>query len=213
MQRVIAYIDGFNLYFGLKSKNWRRYYWLDLRKLVLNLLKPNQQLVYTKYFTARIHDNQKDPGKQKRQSTFLEAVETLPDTRIYYGHYLPKQQKCFSCGATWNAHEEKMTDVNIAVELLTDAFDDAFDTALIVSADSDLAAPIETVRSRFPDKRVIMAFPPDRQSKHLEKLATACFRIGRKKFHDSQFPERITKPDGFVIQRPDSWPAPGGDDA
>lgn len=25
--RVIAYIDGFNLYFGLKSKGWKRYYW------------------------------------------------------------------------------------------------------------------------------------------------------------------------------------------
>ena len=35
MERVNAYIDGFNLYFGLKSKGWRRYYWLDLRALVI----------------------------------------------------------------------------------------------------------------------------------------------------------------------------------
>ncbi len=29
MDRVIVYIDGFNLYFGLKSKGWRRYFWLN----------------------------------------------------------------------------------------------------------------------------------------------------------------------------------------
>jgi len=52
MDRVIAYIDGFNLYFGLRDKGWRRYLWLDVQKLSTNLLKPGQQLVFTKYFTA-----------------------------------------------------------------------------------------------------------------------------------------------------------------
>ena len=202
MERVIAYIDGFNLYFGLKSKGWRRYYWLDLRALVVNLLKPGQQLVEVKYFTARLSH---DPDKQKRQNTFLEAVALLPDTRIFYGHYLPKPQRCFRCGATWNSHEEKMTDVNIAVELLNDAADDRFDTALLISADSDLSAPVEAVGKRLPKKRVVVACPPDRQSKRLERMAHACFRIGRKKLQDSQFPETITKPDGFTLKRPESW--------
>ena len=54
MERVIAYIDGFNLYYGLKSSGWRRYYWLNIQRLVQNLLKPNQRLILTKYFTSRI---------------------------------------------------------------------------------------------------------------------------------------------------------------
>src|SRR3989344_195217 len=205
MDRVIVYIDGFNLYFGLKSKGWRRYFWLNPQKLVQNLLKPGQKLVFTKYFTARVSNNPRDPDKHKRQATFLEAIETLPDTRIYYGHYLPKPQTCFKCGATWTAHEEKMTDVKIAVEMLNDAYDDAFDTAMLVSADSDLSAPVEAIRARFPKKRVVVACPPDRQSKRLESVASACFRIGRKKFHDSQFPDELRKPDGFVLKRPASW--------
>ncbi len=65
MDRLIAYIDGFNLYFGMKDKGWRRYYWLNLQKLCKNLLKSNQKLITTKYFTARITD---PPDKQKRQS-------------------------------------------------------------------------------------------------------------------------------------------------
>jgi hypothetical protein len=205
MDRVIAYIDGFNLYFGLKSKGWRRYYWLNPRALVMNLLKPGQHLVSTKYFTARITSPANDPGKQRRQNTILEAIGTLPDTRIFYGHYLPKTQTCFRCGSTWNAHEEKMTDVNIAVEILKDAFDDAFDTAFVLSADSDLTAPVEAVRSRFPAKRVVIACPPDRQSKRLESAANAHFRIGRKKIQDSQFPDEVVKSNDFVLRRPPSW--------
>ena len=42
-----------------------------------------------------------------------------------------------------------MTDVNIAVELLQDAFQDAFDTAILISADSDLIAPIAAVKRSF----------------------------------------------------------------
>ena len=32
-RRVAVYVDGFNLYYGLRSKGWRRYYWLDLHRL------------------------------------------------------------------------------------------------------------------------------------------------------------------------------------
>ena len=205
MERVIAYIDGFNLYFGMKSKGWRRYYWLDPRSLVLNLLKPTQLLVEVKYFTARISSCSMHSEKQKRQNTFLEAVETNPDTRVFYGHFLRKPQVCFRCGATWDTHEEKMTDVNIAVEMSNDAFDDLLDTALLISADSDLIAPIKAIRARFPEKRVVLACPPNRQSKRLESAAHAYFRIGRKKIQDSRLPDRVPKPDGFVLLRPSSW--------
>ena len=54
MARVIAYIDGFNLYFGLKSQGWERYLWLNVQTLAGNLLQPGQTLVHTKYFTARV---------------------------------------------------------------------------------------------------------------------------------------------------------------
>ena len=44
MSRVIVYIDGFNLFFGLRSKGWRKYYWLDFARLAQTLIKPAQQL-------------------------------------------------------------------------------------------------------------------------------------------------------------------------
>ena len=205
MERVIAYIDGFNLYFGMREKGWGRYLWLDVHALVNNLLKPRQRLVRTKYFTSRVSGTRSDPGKPQRQNTYLDALGTLPDLDIFYGHYLPKNVQCFSCGATWVSHEEKMTDVNIAVALLLDAYDNAFDTAILMTGDSDLRAPVFEMRARFPKKRLIMGFPPARESVVLRKVANAALIIGRKKLADSQFPERVTKADGYVLSRPPSW--------
>lgn len=203
--RVMVYIDGFNLYFGLKSRGWKRYYWLDIQRLALNLLKPFQTLVEVKYFTARISANPRDPSKQRRQALFLEALQTLPKARIFYGHYLPKPQSCFKCGSTWNTHEEKMTDVNIAVELVRDAYENLFDTGLLISADSDLAPPVEAVLNRFSEKKVIIICPPDRHSARLEGAGTTTFRLGRKVLQDSQFPDEYPKPDGFILRRPGKW--------
>lgn len=205
MQRVIAYIDGFNLFFGLRDKGWRRYYWLNPAALAGNLLKPGQHLLETHYFTARISANPRDAGKHIRQQAYLEAIEATSGVRVHYGHYLTKTKQCLRCHASWQHHEEKMTDVQIAVKLLTDAFDDRYDTALLVSADSDLTPPVAAVKARFADKRIIMACPPQRQSKRLEAECHACLRLGRKTLQDSQFPDQLEKPDGFILARPAHW--------
>lgn len=205
MKRVVAYIDGFNLYFGLRSKGWRRYYWLDVQKLAANLLSKGQELVAAKYFTARVSATSRDPDKAKRQSIYLDALKAHSDTKIVYGHYLAKPIRCFKCSATWQTHEEKMTDVNIAVELLTDAFDGIFDTALIISGDSDLSRAIELVRNRFPGKSVCVAFPPTRISQRLQNIANAYFVIGRRKLAQSQLPSPVMTADGYALERPLSW--------
>jgi len=205
VERVIAYVDGFNLYFGLKSKGWQRYYWLDVPALVGNLLQPDQHLVQTKYFTSRVSSSATDRDKPKRQNTYLEALHTLPNLSMYFGHYLQQSVTCIRCSATWQKYAEKMTDVNIATELLTDAFQDSFDTAMLISGDSDLTAPIRTVRQVFPEKRVVVAFPPERRSVELAKVASTSFHIGRVKIAESQLPEQVAKPDGYILQRPAKW--------
>ena len=101
MDRVIFYIDGFNLYYGLKSKSWRQFYWLDLVRLANVLLKPDQTLVAARYFTARIMPTGLDGAdKKKRQDTYLEALATLPNVYIHYGYFLEKARRCHACGST-----------------------------------------------------------------------------------------------------------------
>lgn len=202
MERVITYIDGFNLYFGLREGGFRRFLWLDLVDMSTRLLRPPQKLVQSKYFTARVAS---PPDKQRRQSVYLEALATLPDLQIFYGKYQLNRRQCRNCNYTDSVPSEKMTDVNIAVELLTDAFQDHFDTAMLISADSDLRGPIEAVLRLFPTKRVVVAFPPKRNSAELMRVASAYLHIGRAALAGSQFSDEVTKSDGYVLRRPVSW--------
>lgn len=204
-QRVIVYIDGFNLYFGLRSKNWRKYYWLDLMRLSQALLKSDQVLESVRYFTTRICDNGRNSEDMRRQVTYLEALGTLEGLSIEYGHYLSKTRKCMKCAAKWPDYEEKMTDVNIAVRLMSDAFDDRFDTALLISGDSDLTTPVEQVCKRFPKKRVIVVSPPGRHSSNLNKAASGGFVLGEAKLRQSQLPATIERQDGYLLHRPEHW--------
>lgn len=202
--RVVAYIDGFNLYFGIRDSRVKRYLWLDLPQLAGNLLKPGQTLSMTKYFTSRVSG---PGGKQQRQSLYLDALATIPQSRlrIFYGQYAERPRLCTRCKGTDLVPSEKMTDVNIATEMLVDAFRDRYDVALLVSADSDLCPPINKIRSLFPDKRVVVAFPPGRGSSALRKCASASFVIGRAKLAGSQFPDQINAPGGVILARPSRW--------
>ena len=205
MQRVIAYIDGFNLYYGLRARYRRRFIWLDLREMVSELLKDDQALVKIKYFTAMVSSTPRDPQKNRRQVMYLDALQTLPDLEVHYGHYLHKRVVCYRCRRAWDAPEEKMTDVNIASEMLFDAFADDYDTAFLVSGDSDLARVVQRIRGHFGQKRIVVAFPPKRESAHLKRSASAYLTIGRTTLARSQFPERVTTDKGFVLERPSEW--------
>lgn len=161
--RVVAYIDGYNLYHGLRDEGWRRYLWLDLRALAESLIRESQKLVLTKYFTTRISYPEL---KRKRQSDYLEAIQAHcgDSLEMFWGHYQSEARTCNGCGRIEQISNEKKTDVNIAVEMMTDAFRNIFDTALIITADSDLVPAVSAVRRLFPEKTVVAAFPPARFS-------------------------------------------------
>ena len=205
MQRVAVYIDGLNLYYGLKSKGWRRYYWLDVQRLSQNLLHPYQRLRFVRYFTAKLLPDYTSAERIARQDAYLQAISTLPKVDIQYGFHSVKTITCRHCGETIRTYEEKMTDVNIAVALLQDAHDDLYDTAILISADSDLTAPIQIVRQKYANKRVIVRFPPNRSSQDLRAAASASSLISREVFRDSQLPDPVAKPDGYPVHKPARW--------
>lgn len=205
MPRVAVYVDGFNLYFGLREKGWRKHYWLDLVALGTALLKPGQTLAGVHYFTSRIRAHGANAADRQRQNTYLEALATRPGLQTHFGHYLEKPQRCHRCGSTWMSYEEKMTDVNIAVQMLSDAFADSFDVALLVSGDSDLTTPIRKLRAQFPAKRLIVAFPPARSSFELQKASHAYFTVGEANLRQSHLPDQVKRADGFVLARPSHW--------
>lgn len=55
--RVIAYIDGYNLYCGMRDASLQSSRWLDLHALCESLLEPDQRLELVRYFTTRVRDD------------------------------------------------------------------------------------------------------------------------------------------------------------
>ena len=205
-ERVIAYIDGYNLYFGLLDARLQTSRWLDLHGVCTALLKPRQQLDLVRYFTTSVRN---DPDAAKRQAIFIDALRARRGIEIDFGLFLSKPITCRKCNTQWSKPEEKRTDVNIAVRLLNDAYDDRFDMALMVSGDSDLVPIVESVRERLPRKRVIVASPPKRWSTDLAQSATAAFQVSRAAVRSNRLPDPVVTSEGVELRAPPGWlPAP-----
>jgi uncharacterized LabA/DUF88 family protein len=203
-ERLIFYIDGFNLYFGLRERGWRKYYWLNLQEMCSRLIRSGQELVKVQYFTARINKAKED--KRRRQLTYLEALETLPLLEIHYATYLASPQTCFKCGHTFTKYSEKKSDVNIAVKIITDALEDLYDTAVLISADSDLTPCMEAIKKYFPSKKVLLFFPPKRSSMALRNAChTYCGVLNKTTISKSQLPETVISKIGYTLTRPEHW--------
>lgn len=201
--RVIAYVDGFSLYFGMKEKGWRRYYWLNVRSLCQKLLRPDQHLVGVKYFTSRIKKS--SPEKRRRQSTYIDALNATGGVAPFYGKYQWTPIKCRQCGHEDELPEEKMTDVQLAVEMVSDAYGNDFDMALLVTGDADLTPSIEKIRAVFPHKRVLVAFPPLRTNDELRRVASAFVHVTDTILGQCQLPDDIPTTGGYKLRRPAEW--------
>lgn len=175
--------------------------WLNLYSLSEALLKTNQELMAVKFFSSKI---KRAAEKQSRQWLYWQALEEV-GVKITPGHFQPNDVVCRNCKIRWLSHKEKMTDVNMATAIFEDAFQDAYDAALIISGDSDFVAPIKAIYRNFENKRVVVAFPPNRTSVYLKKIARSYFTIGRKNLKDHQLPLEITKADGYTLHKPKEW--------
>jgi uncharacterized LabA/DUF88 family protein len=210
--RCSVYIDGFNLYFGLREAKFQKYYWLDLGAFARSLCNTDQQVVSNKYFTSRISGAQpgdsrsqiaKRNGKRLRQKTYLNALQATGGVQIIEGKFYASAANCQFCKKGWTDYQEKMTDVNIATALLVDAYENKFDIAFVVSGDSDLSPPVEAVVRLFPHKKVIVWFPPNRVSAQLSKVASNSLHITVQHLKH-QLPNPINI-NGHNVSRPLEW--------
>ena len=98
-----------------------------------------------------------------------------------------------------------MTDVNIATHLLVDAFQNKYDKAILISGDSDLVPPIQMIKKLQLDKKIIVAFPPNRISNQLKKVSDGYFNLGKKYLNSNQFEDCVQSINGFNIYKPEEW--------
>jgi len=197
MIRVSSFIDGFNLYHALKRLNGPHLLWVDLRRLSqAQLANRSQTLTEVYYFSAFANWL---PAEKARHKEYVAALEWAGVTTVM-GHFKNKDRSCPVCHHKWQGHEEKETDVNIALYLLNEAYKDTYDTALVLSRDSDLKPAISMVRKEFPRKQVVVVAPPHLgHSVDLLNVASAKKKITRKQIEASLLPGVILDRDGEVI--------------
>lgn len=200
--RVAGYIDGFNLYFGLRERGFNQFYWIDPYKLVDRLLSQGHDLKTVKYFTARVR-NPKE--KRDRQTAFLDAVSKVSETEVILGKFYKKNVRCRACGSSWLTFEEKMTDSAIAAHLVADAFLDRFETAILIGGDTDIVPAIKMVKRHFPQKQLIAWFPPSRKNQAVADICHDSASITGEHLKHCLMPDRIEVADGVFMERPASW--------
>ena len=96
--------------------------------------------------------------------------------------------------------------MNIATQMIFDAFLGRFTRALLVSNDSDLFAPVDRICDCL-DLEVVVANPVLRQRTHqeLRSAATRVLEIESKHLAASQLPRNVQSVTGDRISKPPRW--------
>ena len=160
-----------------------------------------------RYFTAVVANRPGDPTQAQRQQAYLRALQTVPDLTVHYGHLLSKtkrrplvrQPETGPRTVEVLDTEEKGSDVNLASYLLLDGFDDEYESAVVISNDSDLELPIRMARIRL-GKQVGVFDPSRRRSFELHNAASWYRPLRQGPLSASLFPNTlgpITKPAGW----------------
>ena len=207
--RTAVYIDGFNLYYWLKPLPYR---WIDLKSLVVNAIaKPGMthEIVSIKYFTANVSDTPDDLRKAIRQDVYVRAQKAMsPEFCVYYGEFrrqkksMPRVSRGGGVGKpiwVWST-EEKGSDVNLAVELVNDAWSNLYDMAVVVSNDSDLERALRIVKKKGRTVGVLVR--GDAQVNSLKRVSSFLKRLTEDDLKQSLLPREI--PD-TTIRIPDVW--------
>lgn len=217
--RTIIYVDSFNIYFRMLEKR-PSLKWLDLKALCRRLLRPTNQIVGIKYYTARV-SGRLDAGAPGRQQLYLDALATIPELSMYMGTFLitekfagltnpPEFRPRIRLPQPWPdvvkviKVEEKGSDVNIASHLLLDAFQNTYDVAAVLSNDSDLIEPIRIV-TQVLGKPVGLLSPVANPNPGLRSVSSFVRRISVSDLAASQFPNPLILPDGRLLNKPAVW--------
>lgn len=200
---VNAYIDGFNLYHSIEALNKRKRHgnankWLDLRRLCETFLQQGDVLNKVYYFSALPTHLKAD--KISRHKLYIDALKSVNVTPIL-GKFKKKNPVCKICHQQYDAYEEKESDINIAINMLLDTFNQDFEKAFLITADTDLVSTVKMVKNL--NKRIILLIPPGRgqRANELKQNVDAFFDIRQQRLMSCLLPNVINY-NGRTISKP-----------
>ncbi len=174
VNRALVFIDGSNFYYKLRSlapdkKGSFRLLDFNYKKFAKKLIK-GSALIEIRYYIGAIK-RQNDSNKEKSEKLYADQQKLLAKlhqegVKIILGNLIQHPDKSF---------HEKGVDVRIAVEMIRMARENVYDTAYLLSSDTDLIPAIEEVHSL--GKKVVYVGISKGQSFGLTKISDSTILI------------------------------------
>jgi uncharacterized LabA/DUF88 family protein len=144
-ERVMVFIDGNNLYHSLKHVIGRTN--LDFQQFAERLVC-GRQLIRVYYYNAPLNRDD-DEDKYRMQQSFFDSLDTVPYLTKKFGRLekrLVKQNLPDGTFVSVPTYVEKGVDTFIVIDMLSHAFKDNYDTAILISGDEDFTVLVDTVK-------------------------------------------------------------------
>lgn len=145
-ERVAIFIDGSNLYYRLRAPefelpNLTHYDYAGLA----HYLADGRQITFKGYYVGVVRVNPKSPHKEKAEQMRQQQVKL-------FGHLQSKKQgfeiKRGFLMENDGVYHEKGVDVEIAVDIVQYAYENLYDTAILISSDTDLIPAMKSARKK-----------------------------------------------------------------
>ena len=98
---------------------------------------------------------------------------------------------------------KKQTDVNIAIRMLKDAYEDKVDRAYLLSHDSDLIPALKSIQSL--GVQTMLLFPPKTQNVDEFKSISFFRKLKNSDYDNAILSNPIELSDGRIMQCPCEW--------
>ncbi|MFH1608343.1 MAG: NYN domain-containing protein [archaeon] len=166
-ERVAIFIDGSNLYHSTKQLGVVDK--INFKKLVDELVG-ERILIRVFYYNASldISVNQKTYWKQQK---FFEILRNIPKFKVI----ICKSRKSKRDGKI--KYEVKGDDTHLVSDFVGEAYENLYDTAIIVSGDEDFISPIERVRRL--GKRIENAYFSSSSSYNLRNACDSSIHLNK----------------------------------
>lgn len=139
-ERIIIFIDGSNHYHIVKDmfNNKNKPNKFDFPKFIKEIVG-ERKLIRVYYYTAPL-DRKKDEQTYMKQQRFFSKLRNIPNFKLI----LCRMQKVKIDGKT--IYQVKEDDIHLAVDMVKLAYNNAYDTAILVSSDGDFAPAVLAVK-------------------------------------------------------------------
>lgn len=184
MVKNSIFIDGNNFYHGLKSlyKDSKKYIDFSFEKLC-NYLSNKNDIISIFYYNATLDKNY-DSNKYDSQQKFFKKLKLIPKFNLILCKMLKRKlnnQKRYY-------YVLKEDDIHLAVDMVEGAYNNLFDTAIIISGDGDFLPAVKSVQKK--NKKVVNVYFKKSSSRHLKQYCDKSIEL-TKEILDKFFEEGI----------------------